>query len=73
MFDDSPINIIVLYHDCPYLIEELVNILQTVNTDGRPPLGLTTHIHGWREHSHQHLLTNINTKITSNLIFVWND
>ena len=42
-------------------------MLETVDTDARPPLGATGHGHSWGEGGHQHLVTNVNAKILGNL------
>ena len=37
------------------LIKQSVHMLQAVDTEARPPLGLTTHPHGRTEDAQQHL------------------
>ena len=49
------------------LIKESVHMLETVDTEARPPLRLTTHLSGGTEHTQQHLLSFSHSQLLGNL------
>ena len=49
------------------LIKESVHVLEAVDTEAGPPLGLTSHLNAGTEHTQQHLLPLTHTQVLGKL------